>query len=90
MTRLSSGEIRGGESEPNPLGLGFAVSDVGDGGSALWYGVAGRSLIVRSTVPLVRGSVTPFFFCCRGSSWSGHHEWSDTLRWPNQPPKVYL
>jgi hypothetical protein len=35
MTWLLSGEIRGGESEPDPLGLGFAVSGVGDGGSAL-------------------------------------------------------
>jgi hypothetical protein len=36
MTRLPSGEIRGSELEPNPLGLGFAASGVGDGGSALW------------------------------------------------------
>jgi hypothetical protein len=35
MTWLLSGEICGGESEPDPLGLGFAVSGVGDGGSAL-------------------------------------------------------
>jgi hypothetical protein len=55
MTRLPSGEIRGGESNPNPLGLIFAVSGVGDGGSTMWYGVAGRSLIVRSAVPLVQG-----------------------------------
>jgi hypothetical protein len=55
MTRLPSGEIRGGEANPNPLGLMFAVSGVGDGGSAMWYGVAGRSLIVRSAVPLVQG-----------------------------------
>jgi hypothetical protein len=56
MTRLPSGEICGSESEPNPLGLGFAVFGVGDGGSALWYGVAGRSLIVRSIIPCVTGS----------------------------------
>jgi hypothetical protein len=36
MTRLPSGEIHDGEPEPNPLGLGFVVSGVGDGGSALW------------------------------------------------------
>jgi hypothetical protein len=44
MTRLPSGESRGGEPEPNPLGLGFAESGVGEGGSALWYGVVGQSL----------------------------------------------
>jgi hypothetical protein len=33
----------------------------------------------------------PFlFFYCRGSSRSGHHEWSDALWWPGQPPKVDL
>jgi hypothetical protein len=36
MTGLPTGEIRGGEPEPYLLGLGFALSDVGDGGSALW------------------------------------------------------
>jgi hypothetical protein len=36
MTRLPSGEILGGEPDPNPLGLGFASSDVGDGGFGLW------------------------------------------------------
>jgi hypothetical protein len=36
MMRLPSGENRAGEMEPNPLGLGFASSGVGDGGSALW------------------------------------------------------
>jgi hypothetical protein len=36
MTRLLSGEILGGELNPNPLGLGFASSSVGDGGSGLW------------------------------------------------------
>jgi hypothetical protein len=56
MTRLPSGEICGGEPELNLLGLGFVVSGVGDGGSALWYGVAGRTLIVRLVVPYVRGS----------------------------------
>jgi hypothetical protein len=56
MTRLPSDEIHGGEPVLNPLGLGFAVSGVGDGGSALWYGVVGRSLIVRLATPLVRGS----------------------------------
>jgi hypothetical protein len=29
MTRLPSGEILGGEPDPNPLGLGFAESGVG-------------------------------------------------------------
>jgi hypothetical protein len=56
MTRLPSREIHGGDLEPNPLGLGLASSGVGDGGSGRWKGVAGRPLIVRSTVPLVRGS----------------------------------
>jgi hypothetical protein len=56
MVQLPSGEILGGEPDPNPLGLGFDVSGVDDGGSALWHGVAGRSLIVRSVVLLVRGS----------------------------------
>jgi hypothetical protein len=56
MTRLPSGEIRGNEPEPNLLGLGFAVSSVGDGGSDLWYGLAGWSLIVKLVVPRVRGS----------------------------------
>jgi hypothetical protein len=36
MTRLLSGEIRGSELDPKQLGLGFAVSNVGDGGSTLW------------------------------------------------------
>jgi hypothetical protein len=53
ITRLPSGEICGGEPEPNPVG--FVVSNVGDGGSTLWYGVADRSLIMRSVVPRVRG-----------------------------------
>jgi hypothetical protein len=53
---LPSRESRGGEPEPDPLGLGFVMSDVGDGGSALGWGVAGRSLIMRSVVPRVRGS----------------------------------
>jgi hypothetical protein len=56
MTRLPSGEIRGSEPEPNLLGLGFVVSSVGDGGSDLWYGLAGWSLIMKSAVPRVRGS----------------------------------
>jgi hypothetical protein len=56
MTQLPSGEIFGGELDLNPLGLGFVVSGVGDGGSALWYGVVDQSLIVRSVVPQVRGS----------------------------------
>jgi hypothetical protein len=56
MTQGPSGEICGGEPDPNPLGLGFVVSNVGDGESALWYGVAGQSLIVRSVVCLVKGS----------------------------------
>jgi hypothetical protein len=33
MARLPSGESFGGESELDPLGLGFAVSSVVDGGS---------------------------------------------------------
>jgi hypothetical protein len=49
MTRLPSGEICGGEPEPNLLELGFVVSGVGDA-------VVGRSLIMRSVVPRVRGS----------------------------------
>jgi hypothetical protein len=57
MTRLPRGEICGGEPDPNPLGLGFIMSAVGDGGSSLWYGVAGQSLIMRSALPLVRGSI---------------------------------
>jgi hypothetical protein len=63
MTQLPSGESHGGAMEPNPSGLGFAEPGVGEGGSALWYGVVDRSLIVRSVVPLVRGStpsVIPF------------------------------
>jgi hypothetical protein len=56
MTRLPSGEILGGELDPNPLGLGFVESSVGEGGSALWNGVAGRSVIERFVVPIVRGS----------------------------------
>jgi hypothetical protein len=57
MTRLSSGEIRGGEPEPNLLWLRFAMSSVNDGGSDLWSGVAGWSLIARSVVPCIRGSI---------------------------------
>jgi hypothetical protein len=53
--RLPSGESLGGEPDPNPLGLGFVVSGVGEGGSALWNGVAGWSVIDRSVVPLVKG-----------------------------------
>jgi hypothetical protein len=56
MTRLPSGENCGGEPEPDPLGSGFAVFGVSDGGSALGLGVVGRSLIMRSVVPHVRGS----------------------------------
>jgi hypothetical protein len=33
MTRLPSGEIHGGEPEPNLLGLELASSSVDDGGS---------------------------------------------------------
>jgi hypothetical protein len=36
MMRLPSGESHGGESKPDPLGLGFASFGVGDGGSTLW------------------------------------------------------
>jgi hypothetical protein len=35
MIWFPSGEIRGGEPEPDPLGLGFVQSSVGEGGSAL-------------------------------------------------------
>jgi hypothetical protein len=56
MIRLPSGESLGGELDSNPLGLGFVESGVREGGSALWNGVADRSVIVRSVVPLVRGS----------------------------------
>jgi hypothetical protein len=56
MTRLPSGESCDGDPEPNPLGLGFVESGVGEGGSAMWYGIISRSLIIRSAVPLVRGS----------------------------------
>jgi hypothetical protein len=56
MTQLPSGENRGGESEPDPLGFGFVVSSVGDGGSALGWEVAGRSLIMRSAMLCVRSS----------------------------------
>jgi hypothetical protein len=56
MIRLPSGEIHDGEPEPDPLGLGFASFGVGDGGSGLWEGVAGWSMIERSTVPIVRVS----------------------------------
>jgi hypothetical protein len=58
MTQLLSGENRGGEPEPNSLGLGFAVFGVGNGGSTLGWVVAGRSLIERSAVPCVRGFTT--------------------------------
>jgi hypothetical protein len=68
MTRLPSGEIRVGEPEPNSLGLGFFMTGVGDGGSALWYGVVGRSLIMRSAIPRIRGSTTgcPLFSSVAG------------------------
>jgi hypothetical protein len=64
MIRLLSGDILGGEPDPNLLGLGFAESGVGEGGFALWYGIVGRSLIVRSAVPLVRGSTIGDPFSC--------------------------
>jgi hypothetical protein len=35
MTLLPNGESHGGEPEPDPLGLGFAVFGVGDGGTTL-------------------------------------------------------
>jgi hypothetical protein len=54
--RLPNGETLGGELDPGPLRLWFASSEVSDGGSALWYGITDRSLIVRSAVPLVKGS----------------------------------
>jgi hypothetical protein len=37
MIRFLSGEILGSEPDPNPLGLGFAMSGVGDGN--LLYGM---------------------------------------------------
>jgi hypothetical protein len=61
---LPSREIHGGEPRPDPLGLGFASFGVGDGGSDRWKGVAGRSLIVRSAVPLVRGSAAGDTLSC--------------------------
>jgi hypothetical protein len=68
MTRLPSGEICGGEPEPNPLGLGFVMSGVGDGGSDLWHGLADWSLIMRSVIPRVRGSIVgdPFLLLLQG------------------------
>jgi hypothetical protein len=56
MIWLLSGEILGGEPDPNQLG--FAESGVSYGGSVLSYGVVSRSLIVRSAISLVRGSTT--------------------------------
>jgi hypothetical protein len=56
MIQFHIGESRDGEPEPDPLGLGFASSGVGDGGSTLWLGVADWSVIMRLAVPLVRGS----------------------------------
>jgi hypothetical protein len=94
MIQFHIGESRDGEPEPDPLGLGFASSGVGDGGSALWLGVADWSVIMRLAVPLVRGSTADdppsFFFCCMGSSWCSHREWSGALWWPGQPPKIDL
>jgi hypothetical protein len=60
MIWLLSGEILGGEPDPNPLG--FVEFGVGEGGSVLWYGVVGRSLIVSSADPLlgVSSLATPF------------------------------
>jgi hypothetical protein len=55
MMWLPSGESLGGELDPNLLGLGFVESGVGEGGSALWNGVADRSVIERSVVALVKG-----------------------------------
>jgi hypothetical protein len=45
MIQLLRGEIH----------LGFIESGVSEGGSAMWYAVAVRSLIIKSVVPLVRG-----------------------------------
>jgi hypothetical protein len=53
---LPSGESLDSEPDLNPLGLGFVVSGVGEGGSALRNGVAGWSVIERSAVPLLKGS----------------------------------
>jgi hypothetical protein len=36
LMRLPSGESHDGEPEPDPLGLGFVSSGVGDDGSGLW------------------------------------------------------
>jgi hypothetical protein len=65
---LSTSEICGCEAEPDLLGLGFAMSSVGDGGSTLWYGVASQSLIVRSAVPVsaVPSPVAPFLLLLQG------------------------
>jgi hypothetical protein len=64
MIQLPSGEILGGELDPNPLGLGFAKSGVSEDGSTLWYGIVGRSLVVKSVIPLVRGSTVGNPFSC--------------------------
>jgi hypothetical protein len=60
---MPSGEIHDGDPKPNLLGLGLASSSVGDGGSSRWKGVTGRSLIVRSVVPLVKGFTVGDPFC---------------------------
>jgi hypothetical protein len=94
MMLLPSGESLGGELDPNPLGLGFVKSGVSEGGSALWNGVAGRSVIERSDMPLVKGSTTddPLLsssivgVLTRPPTVNG----GDALRWSGQPPKVDL
>jgi hypothetical protein len=57
MIRLPSGESLSGEPDPNSFGLGFVESSVGKGGAALWNGVVGQSVIERSAVLLIRGSI---------------------------------
>jgi hypothetical protein len=59
MTRFPCGErLGGGELEPDPLGLGFLMSDVGDGGSSWVLGIPSRSLIVRLVMRRTSGSTT--------------------------------
>jgi hypothetical protein len=59
MTLFPNGESLGyGEPEPDPLGLGFSLSDVGDGGSLWLLGVPNRPLTVRSAVRRTNGSTT--------------------------------
>jgi hypothetical protein len=57
MTRFLCGESLGGrELEPDPLGLGFPTTGVGDGRSSRVVGVPSRPLIVRSVMHQINGS----------------------------------